>query len=532
MTTVRPGKDILRPDRKDFKKGGTDPKAAIVFESLQNMREAKPVLLELMKSVAKYQQLLRLLNEVGLGIAELVSQLSTLHTGDLGEGIKTLSQHFETVEKKKEVYAERLQLDILDFWTPAKIENDYKDVINMEKQFKKQRQQSLSYIRKLEQKTNKAQRNKKKPELYPQMIGTLTQAIQDHDKMLADSLREVIRVERKHLCKFLKQFHKVNIEEMDYHNVGMKSLEEKRLYLRELSGTEEAIPPEVEKLITESAPETMLKKLHEAHQSGFYDMSYSYSTIESAPEEEEFNLEPIPQDLSDLPPPPPESIYFGSTPLQGPAGHPPATIATSTVGFSLGGAGGGGGRIQSAPNTMAMPPRPARSPQVRASSPGTFSTPSKPAIPLRLSSSPRATSSVSPLNQHANNFAFRSERNISAIDRRRRSKSLGRIDVTANQIMQTGSQPTSPGGEEPPPTPPRTIQTSSSMVSVSSPFQRMRVRARKKYVGRDASELSFDQGEVFFATVYTGDIWTGEFNGKTGNFPAHCVEKLIQVGPQ
>eukprot|EP01133_Synstelium_polycarpum_P005274 gene5274-6112_t len=103
-----------------------------------------------------------------------------------------------------------------DFIAPCKqaIENDHKEVLTFEKNYKRDKEGMRQEILKLEAKTRKAGK-KTTPEVLKQQITELNDKIKESDQLNSNKLRDVVLMERRKMATFLSQFNQVLDKEID-----------------------------------------------------------------------------------------------------------------------------------------------------------------------------------------------------------------------------------------------------------------------------------------------------------------------------
>jgi len=169
----------------------------------------------------------------------------------------------------------------------ASNQDDQKEIMNMERDFKKKRVASLERIQKTEVRCKKAQKKaKRNPDGLQNELKSLEEVISSHDQLLGDSLREATALHRKRYSTLMKGWLAVMEQEIELFSISYVELGETQGQLRPLTegGVGGGDHQAMEKLISESKPEKTMERLQKARVEGNYDQSNHISVYDSSPD--------------------------------------------------------------------------------------------------------------------------------------------------------------------------------------------------------------------------------------------------------
>jgi hypothetical protein len=195
-------------DRRKSVTERDDPLALETLRIIGNLRDAQPLLGEFLKASQKFTQQLSAAVAAGGAMLEALAKLSEHQGGDVGEGIKHLFEVQKAMEEHRhqvvQAWNDQLQADLTN-----RLPTDKNEVATWEKNYKAKRANSVKALKKAEanqQKCNKPKPKSKAPEKAEESDRQLDQANAEHDRLLREELRDVVRVERRKYCRFIQQF--------------------------------------------------------------------------------------------------------------------------------------------------------------------------------------------------------------------------------------------------------------------------------------------------------------------------------------
>jgi len=134
-------------------------KANLVLEITQktvnNLKNTVPPLLQdFLRAAQKYQQQCAALSNAGLVLAEAVIKIGATTGNEIGQGLKGLGEIIKEQEIRREEMSKAFVVELIN---PVRVamEADQKDVLQFEKNYKKERDNLVAEILKLEAKTKK-----------------------------------------------------------------------------------------------------------------------------------------------------------------------------------------------------------------------------------------------------------------------------------------------------------------------------------------------------------------------------------------
>eukprot|EP01132_Coremiostelium_polycephalum_P005929 gene5929-7381_t len=242
-----------------------------------------PLFSEVIRAANKYQQQCQALSQAGVVLADTINRLTIHNPGEFGDGFKKLADIIRELENKREEVTKAL---VNEFITPQKqaIENDQKDIITFEKNYKKDRDQMRQEILKLEAKTRKAGK-KTTPEVLKQQITELNDKIKESEQLNANKLRDVVLMERRKMGTFLSQFNQVIDKELELSSDTTTKFNTGLQQFRDLINSQSQLPAEMDALI--SKQERTLVQIQPQGESGDsgdgnYRISYAPGKVQNA----------------------------------------------------------------------------------------------------------------------------------------------------------------------------------------------------------------------------------------------------------
>jgi len=187
-------------------------KANLVLEITQktvnNLKSTIPPLVsDFLRAAQKYQQQCAALANAGLVLAEAVIKIGSTTRNEIGEGLKSLGEIIKEQEIRREEMSKALIVELIN---PVRVamENDQKEVLQFEKNYKKERDNLVAEILKLEAKTKKVTK-KTSPDELKNNIQTLNDKIKEAEVIRGTRLRDSILLERKKYANFLSSWNRI-----------------------------------------------------------------------------------------------------------------------------------------------------------------------------------------------------------------------------------------------------------------------------------------------------------------------------------
>jgi len=269
------GLDKQTMDQKiSSKNENRDPKVLKTFEVINTLKATEPTISEVTKAAAKYVDLQLKLCDAGKILAAVLAGLADQHGGDLGDGLRTTSDIIKQLEAKRSKQAQTLLDNVVDPYTKGEHRPDQNkaEVASFERKYKGERSASIKLIKKGETTSRKLAKKKKKDQrALDDALAGLSKSVEAHDAMLAESLRNVVILDRTRFCNYIKAWNEVLISESECYKAGSELVAEKLPELQALADdTAERIPDEVLRLISESKPEAALKQLEKVRETGYF----------------------------------------------------------------------------------------------------------------------------------------------------------------------------------------------------------------------------------------------------------------------
>ncbi|KYQ92298.1 SH3 domain-containing protein [Tieghemostelium lacteum] len=250
-----------------------NPVTDVILKTITNLKvNSPPLYSEVIKASNKYQQQSQLLSQAGVFLADTIARLTVHNQGDFGDGFKKLADTLRELETKRD---EVVKVLLNEFITPCKqnIENDQKDIITFEKNYKKERDQMRQDIVKLEARTRKAGK-KTTPEVLKQQITELNDKIKESEQLNSNRLRDVVLMERKKHSTFLSQFNQFLDKELELANDTNTKLSSFTQTSRDLINTQNQLPNDLEALISKQE-RTLVQIQPQSDNSDNYRISYA-----------------------------------------------------------------------------------------------------------------------------------------------------------------------------------------------------------------------------------------------------------------
>ncbi|EGG21522.1 SH3 domain-containing protein [Cavenderia fasciculata] len=251
----------------------TNPVTENTLKTINNLKvNTPPLFTEIIRAANKYQQQLTALSQAGSVLSDTIGRLTVHNAGEFGDGLRKLADTIRELELKREEVAKTM---LNDFITPCKqaIENDQKEVLTFEKNFKKDRDNMRQEILKLEAKTRKAGK-KTTPEVLKQQITELNDKIKESDQLNSNKLKDVVLMERKKLATFLSQFNQFIDKDVELSNDTNAKFTNGLQCWRDLINAQSQLPSEVESLISKQE-RTLVQIQPQGGDADNYRISYA-----------------------------------------------------------------------------------------------------------------------------------------------------------------------------------------------------------------------------------------------------------------
>jgi len=250
-----------------------DPKVQKTLEVVSNLKALDPTMTEVVKATQKYVEYMSKVSEAAKSLADMLGILADQHGGDLGDGIRQVSDTLKQLEAKRWKFASAVGDKLVEPYLRGdqRRELAQAEVNNFARQYQGQRGASLKTIKRGETQCRKLAKKKKRDQnALDNALSDLSKSIESHDNMLADNLRQIIRIDRKRFCTYIQNWNEVMINQAEGFAEGSELIAEKLPVLQRLALTTDAIPESQETLIRESRPETALEQLRSARATGYY----------------------------------------------------------------------------------------------------------------------------------------------------------------------------------------------------------------------------------------------------------------------
>jgi len=329
MTTLQG----VQANRTDFAKGKVDPKVTSATLTSENMKKATPILKELVATAMKYHGFLTALAETGQQLNKQLEALSKCYEGDSATSVQKIATAHRNLDLGRTKIAEEFMSKVI-VPVGAHYPEEHKEVVKWQADYKKKRTNSLSTIRKYEDKAKKTQKKAiKNPALMDPILASLEESVKSHDALLGESLKEVRLMERKRVCSFVSGWADVVDAEAQAFGTCRDDFTNSKEALRSFSRDSSNIG-NAESVIRDSKPN--LDQLTNARQTGYYDPTQMANLQDYLRQESVANL----QDLNvDSPPPPGDypgsgGTYRNSAPPP-PGGGPPGPPGRNTQSRAL-----------------------------------------------------------------------------------------------------------------------------------------------------------------------------------------------------
>ncbi len=196
-------------DKKKSQTEKDDPFAIETTRIINSLKDSQPLWTEYMKAMQKYLAQMTAFMQAGAGVIETLARLGEHVGGDVGKGLVKLAEYHKSIEEHRSRLVKAWDETIISKLN-ERLANDKEDALRFEKHYKGLRANSLKNLKKAEAnqaKYNKAKAKAKNPDKAEESDKALDQSSREHDKMLREQLRTVVRLERRRYCYFLQQYN-------------------------------------------------------------------------------------------------------------------------------------------------------------------------------------------------------------------------------------------------------------------------------------------------------------------------------------
>lgn len=254
--------------------GENDPKVQQTRNIVAVVKASNVIMPDLLKAVQKYHQQLHALNQTSQVLSDFMLRLADVERGDLSDSIRKISDTQKLIDAKRWKFAVALHEAILMSYDKSgggQLETDKADIVNFEKSYKAQRVVSIKTVKRWEKEFNKVNKKKKKKEETIKSIATaLEQSVEAHDKFLGEELRKVELLDRRRVCRFIRQWSKVLSEEADGMEAGLAEINRVKSELEYLANNPDQVSGDTDNIINSSRPIKTLDQLKQIRETGYY----------------------------------------------------------------------------------------------------------------------------------------------------------------------------------------------------------------------------------------------------------------------
>jgi len=232
---------------------GSQNKANLVLEITQktvnNLKSTVPPLLQdFLRAAQKYQQQCVALSNAGLVLAESVIKIGATTRNEIGEGLKVLGEIIKEQEIRREEMSKAFVVELIN---PVRVamEADQKEVLLFEKNYKKERDNLVAEILKLEAQTKKMGK-KTTPDQLKGHIQTLNDKVKEAEVIRATRLRDSILLERKKYAGIMFSWNKIVSLHIRQLQEGVDKYAAREGDWNTLASSYAVLPPEYGDLVT------------------------------------------------------------------------------------------------------------------------------------------------------------------------------------------------------------------------------------------------------------------------------------------
>lgn len=189
--------------------------------------------------------------DLGKAFSDSLMKLSTNFRGDLEEGIRKMAEAQREIERRRLEMSEHLLREVVQPLGRAVESESRYELPAFEKEYQKKRTKLLRELKDIENETKKVGTRKKQqtPEELQKSIKILTDKVKDLDRLRSEALRQVLLMERKRGCDFLRMWTRVMEQQLYQFTEGYNILNDNQRLWTELAGSRDQLPTDDEALL-------------------------------------------------------------------------------------------------------------------------------------------------------------------------------------------------------------------------------------------------------------------------------------------
>ena len=214
------------------------------FPPLQRLKQGTPDFHNFIKTAKRYQEQLVSLIDLGKAFSDSLMKLSTNFRGDLEEGIRKMAEAQREIERRRLEMSEHLLREVVQpLGRSVESESRY-ELPAFEKEYQKKRTKLTRELKDIENETKKMGTRKKQqtPEELQKNIKILTEKVKDLDRLRSEALRQVLLMERKRGCDFLRMWTRVMEQQLYQFTEGYNILNDNRQFWADLAASRDQLP--------------------------------------------------------------------------------------------------------------------------------------------------------------------------------------------------------------------------------------------------------------------------------------------------
>ena len=218
---------------------------------MQRLKQGTPDFHNFIKTAKRYQEQLVSLIDLGKAFSDSLMKLSTNFRGDLEEGIRKMAEAQREIERRRLEMSEHLLREVVQpLGRSVESESKY-ELPAFEKEYQKKRTKLVRELKEVEAETKKVGTRKKQqtPEELQKSIKILTDKVKDLDRLRSEALRQVLLMERKRGCDFLRMWTRVMEQQLYQFTEGYNILNDNRQFWADLAASRDQLPTDDEALL-------------------------------------------------------------------------------------------------------------------------------------------------------------------------------------------------------------------------------------------------------------------------------------------
>lgn len=178
-------------------------------------------------------------------------KLSTNFRGDLEEGIRKMAEAQREIERRRLEMSEHLLREVVQPLGRSVDSESRYELPAFEKEYQKKRTKLMRELKDVESETKKVGTRKKQqtPEELQKSIKILTDKVKDLDRLRSEALRQVLLMERKRGCDFLRMWTRVMEQQLYQFTEGYNILNDGRQFWADLAASRDRLPNDDEALL-------------------------------------------------------------------------------------------------------------------------------------------------------------------------------------------------------------------------------------------------------------------------------------------